>query len=112
MACFLAPAAAAIITLSVKKKVDPKYHLNWLNTMFLGGVAMLAVEHIAHGEIVFYPPFLTAMQNPADTMVMLKEILTVGGTMTIAIICVWAIMVLAANKIARIRDKKIKTITA
>lgn len=101
MACFLAPTAAAIIAIGIKKKVNPKYHLDWLITMFWGGVAMLAVEHVAHGEIVFYPPFLTAMENSSDTLTMLKEIATVGGSMTLAIVAVWAAIVLITNKATR-----------
>lgn len=99
MACFLAPAAAAIITTSLRKKVPAKYHLEWLNTMLWGGVIMLIVDHFMNGEIVLYPPFLTAMQNPADIPVMLQEIATVGGAMTIAIVAVWAVMVLVVNKL-------------
>ncbi|HCU22005.1 MAG TPA: hypothetical protein DF698_03775 [Candidatus Atribacteria bacterium] len=111
MACFLAPTAAAIITTSIRKKVSPKYHLEWLNAMFWGGVIMLAVEHVTHGEVVFYPPFLTAMQNPADIPVMLQEIATIGGAMTITIIAVWAIIVLVANKATKIHEKKIQIVT-
>jgi len=107
MACFTAPVAAAIIATGIKKKVNSKYHLDWLITMFWGGVAMLAVEHIAHGEVVFYPPFLTAMNDPADTITMFKEIATIGTSMTIAIIAVWAIMVLVANKVKTVTTKNI-----
>lgn len=101
MACFLAPTAAAIITHVIKKKISPKYHLDWLVAMFWGGVIMLAVEHIAHGEVVLYPPFLTAMQNPADIPVMLMEIATTGVTMTIAVVLVWLIMVLVTRQIKK-----------
>ncbi|MBU3979508.1 hypothetical protein KJ980_03040 [Patescibacteria group bacterium] len=111
MACFLAPATAAIITTSIKKKIAPKYHLEWLNTMLWGGVIMLAVEHITHGEVVLYPPFLTAMQNPADIPVMLQEIAIIGGAMTITIIAVWTIMILVANKATKIHEKKIQIVT-
>ena len=79
--------------------------------MLWGGVIMLAVEHIAHREVVPYPPFLTAMQNPADIPVMLHEIATIGGAMTVAIVLVWAAMVLVANKVAKIREKKIQIVT-
>jgi hypothetical protein len=99
MACFLAPAAAAIVTISVRKKIAPKYRLDWLNAMLWGGVIVLAVEHIAHGEVVPYPPFLTAMQNPADIPVMLQELATIGGTMTLATVLMWAAMVLVANRL-------------
>jgi len=111
MACFLAPTVAAIIATSVRKKVPAKYHLDWLILMLWGGVMMLAVEHITHGEVVFYPPFLTAMKNPADIPIMLQELATVGGTMTMAIILVWPIMILTTNKIVKVRENKLKTIT-
>ncbi len=111
MACFLVPTTAAIIITSVRKKIAPKYHLGWLNAMLWGGVAMLAIEHIAHGEVVAYPPFLTAMQNPADIPVMLHEMATIGVAMTVAIGLAWAVMVLVANKAAKIREKKIQIIT-
>ncbi len=112
MACFLAPAVAAIITAGVGKKVPSKYHTEWLSTMLWGGVVMLAVEHIAHGEVVFYPPFLTAMQNPADILVMLQEIATVGGAMTLAIVMVWTVMIFAVSKMTRINENKIQTVRA
>jgi len=107
MACFLAPIAAAVIVTGIKNKVNPKYHLDWLITMFWGGVAMLVIEHVAHGEIVFYPPFLTAMKDPADTITMFKEIASVGTSMTLAIIAVWLVMVLVANKIKTVTTKNI-----
>jgi hypothetical protein len=112
MACFIAPTATAIITSKMKKKVDPKYHLEWLNTMLWGGVAMLIVEHIAHGEVVLYPPFFTAMKNPKDTVAMLKEISTIGVGMTIAIFAVWITMVFVASKITKLSQNKIRFVTA
>jgi len=100
----------AVITASTKKKVDPKYHLEWLNTMLWGGVIMLIVEHVAHGEVVPFPPFLTAMNNPADIPVMLGEIATIGTAMSLAIIATWAVMVVVANKAEKMLTNK--TITA
>ena len=111
MACFLAPATAAIVTTSLKKKIPQKYHLEWLNAMLWGGVAMLMIEHIAHGEVVLFPPFLTAMKNPADISIMLKEIATIGTAMTIAIFAVWSVMVLIANMATKTSAKKILTST-
>jgi len=67
---------------------------------------MLAVEHMAHEEVVLYPPFLTAMANPADIPVMLQEVATIGGTMTIAIVSVWGMLV-ALTLRATIRAKHI-----
>jgi hypothetical protein len=110
MACFLASAATAVITTSVRKRVSVRYHLGWLNAMLWGGVAMLAVEHIAHGEIVLFPPFLTAMRNPADTEIMLKEIATVGTAMTAGVILVWGMMVLAANKAEKMWRERVQTV--
>jgi hypothetical protein len=93
MACFIAPASVAVITTSLKNKFPKNLHINWLNTMIWGGSAALAVEHISHEEIVPWFPFLTAMSNPTDTIVMLKEIASVGIPMTIALVLAWAVMV-------------------
>lgn len=99
MCCLVAPLAASIIISQTTKKVDEKYHVDWLVAMLWGGSLMLTVEHIAHGEIVFFPPFITAMQSSADTVIMLREIATTGVAMTLAIILVWAIMVFVMNTV-------------
>lgn len=109
MACFLTPATAAIITHTVKKKIPPKYHPEWLLSMFWGGVVMLVIEHISHKEIVIWPPFLTAMQNPANIPQMLQEIITVGGSMTGAIILIWIILLLTNSIIQKFNRKENKT---
>jgi len=49
---------------------------------------MLAVEHIAHGEIVPYPPFLTAGLSQV-----LPEMLMVGVPMAVASVLIWSAMV-------------------
>lgn len=102
MACFLAPMATGIVTTVFRKKIPAALKIGWLNIMLWGGVAMLAIEHIAHGEVVFYPPFLTAMQNPADIPVMVQELATVGGTMTIAIVVAWIILVAITSRMPRV----------
>jgi len=102
MACFLAPMATGIVTTVFRKKIPAALKIGWLNIMLWGGVAMLAIEHIAHGEVVFYPPFLTAMQNPADIPVMLQELATLGGTMTIAIVLIWIILVAITSRMPRV----------
>ena len=99
MACFIAPTSLAIVTTVFRKKIPEDLKIGWLNIMIWGGVIMLAVEHIAHGEIVLFPPFLTAMQTPAEIPVMLQEMAIVGGTMTIAIVCIWMAMVYISQKI-------------
>jgi len=98
MACFIAPIATGIITTVFRKKIPAALKISWLNIMLWGGVAMLAIEHIAHGEIVLYPPFLTAMQNPAAIPSMVQEIVTVGGTMTLAIVLLWLILVAITSR--------------
>jgi len=102
MACFLASMATGIVTTVFRKKIPAALKIGWLNIMLWGGIAMLAIEHIAHGEVVFYPPFLTAMQNPADVPVMLQELATVGGTMTIAIVLAWIILVAITSRMPRL----------
>ena len=97
MACFLVPAAEAIVTSAIQKAVGrekaERYKLGWLNAMLWGGVFLLAVEHIWHGEVVPWPPFLTAMTNPQDTAIMLHEMATNGLAMAITITVIWAIIV-------------------
>ncbi len=99
MACFSAPMATAIITTIFRKKIPEKYHIKWFNTLVWGGSAGLFIEHLASGEIVPYPPFLTAMANPADMAVMFAEIMAIGVPMLLACTGVWAIMVFTANYI-------------
>jgi hypothetical protein len=112
MACFIAPAATAILTTGLRKKINPKYHIQWLNTMLWGGVIMLVIDHIANGEIVPYPPFLTAMQKANGLTTLLKEIIMVGTAMTIAIFAAWVVMVLVANRTAKAHEEKIQIVIA
>ena len=98
MACFIAPISLAIITTIFRKKIPENLKIGWLNLMIWGGVIMLAVEHIAHGEVVPYPPFLTAMQTPAEIPVMLQEMATIGGTMTLSIVSIWLVMVVFSQR--------------
>ena len=98
MACFIAPMSLAIVTTLLRKKIPEKLKIVWLNVMLWGGVIMLAVEHIAHKEVVLYPPFLTAMQNPSDIPAMIQEMATIGVTMTIAILFFWIIMVVISQR--------------
>jgi len=91
----------AIVTTIFRKKIPESLKIGWLNVMIWGGVVMLAVEHIAHGEVVPFPPFLTAMQTPAEIPMMLQEMATVGGTMTIAIVFIWLVMVAISQKLPR-----------
>jgi len=94
MACFLAPMALAIVMTIVQlltrhSDLSQKLKLSTLNAMLWGGVVILAAEHVFHGEIPAFWPYLTAMSSPADTAVMLAEIASIGGSMTLAISLTW-----------------------
>jgi hypothetical protein len=115
----------AIVTTVVQKVVENKENkvggekakniglnwsrrLSWLNKLLWGGVILLALEHVWHGEVVPWPPFLTAMENPADISPMLHEMATFGGAMAITITVVWGIMILIAELKARAAVSKVK----
>jgi hypothetical protein len=72
--------------------------LGWLSTLLWGGVILLAVEHIWHGEVILWPPFLTAMGNPNEIPIMLHEMATVGTSMAVFVTLVWVGMVLFAEQ--------------
>lgn len=125
MACFLVPATEAIVTTIVEKAVkaneDKKEKkgdiadadktsvgriklsakLSWLNKMLWGGSALLAFEHLWHGELSPFYPFLTAMENAEDTMTMLHEMSTVGVSMAALVTVVWGIMVAVVSRMRR-----------
>ena len=70
--------------------------LRWLSNLLWGGSLLLAFEHVWHGEVVPWVPFLTAAGNPADTAVMLHEMSTVGVTMAVLVTAVWVGLVLVS----------------
>jgi hypothetical protein len=94
LACFLVPTGLAVATTLLRKKFPQKYHASWLNALLWGGAVMLAVEHLAHGEVVPYPPFLTA-----GLPQVLPEMLTVGIPMALANVLIWSVMVTIDLKI-------------
>lgn len=106
MACFIVPAAEAAITTIIKKKTDKNgNHTNpfikrmkWLNNMLWGGSALLAFEHVWHGEITPFFPFLTNAVNPAE---MLGEMATVGVGMAVTVTAVWACLAAAASSVEK-----------
>jgi len=97
MACFLVPAAVGVFTTVFRKQIPEKYHINWLNIMIWGSTVALLVEHIWHGEVVPWAPFLTAMSDPGDTAEMLYEMGTIGVAMAITVVAIWAAMVFVYN---------------
>lgn len=137
MGCFVVPMAEAIVVSIVKKvvkkkkentasagaedvtfldgeskelnqtKIDWEQKLSWLNQLLWGGVFLLAIEHIWHGEVVLWPPFLTAMNNPSEIPIMLHEMATIGTSMAVFVTLVWVVMVyVAENKIKQTLHKK------
>ena len=126
MACFLVSGGEAIVVTAVRAAVkkseiakgvvdaegnqltDPSKEgicwtrkLGWLMNMLWGGVILLAIEHMWHGEVVPFPPFLTAMNDPTEIPVMLGEMGTVGVGMAVLVTGVWAGMVLVAKAIEK-----------
>lgn len=113
MACFLVPTTEAIVTTVVRKVMEKKEKkpqeteilldgvpekaykipfsrkLKWLSNLLWGGSVLLAFEHVWHGEVVPWFPFLTAAADPADTAEMLHEMATVGVCMAALVTLVW-----------------------
>ncbi len=109
MACFVVPTAEAIVTTVAKKKFDKNGEtknpflkkMNWLNNMLWGGSALLAFEHVWHGEITPWFPFLTNAANPAEAAAMLREMATSGVAMAALVTAVWAGLVVFTNTIEK-----------
>jgi len=114
MACFITPLVLGIVVEAVKRiarGVGERLRLNILSTMLLGGSLVLAVEHMWHGEVVPWPPFLTAMSNPADIPVMLHEMLYVGGLMSIATTAAWMGILAYTRRYASVKSRPVKQLT-
>ena len=133
MAGFLAPMTEAVITTIAQKVLEKKElkastepmtskdgckmektpfskKLGWLNKLLWGGSALLAFEHLWHGEIVPFFPFLTAAsEGPEAVSEMLGEMATVGVTMAALITVVWVAMVLISGTMEK---KALKAQTA
>ena len=127
MACFTVPAAEAIVTTiagkiikskekhqtidASKKTTDvssPKIpfstKIGWLNKMLWGGSALLAFEHVWHGEVVPFFPFLTAVKN-GEASEILHEMATAGVSMALLVTAVWGIMVGVVSLFEKHADK-------
>ena len=117
MACFTVPAAEAIITTVAERiikskekkmalsgavntkadeneavKISLSTKIGWLNEMLWGGSALLAFEHVWHGEVVPFFPFLTAVKD-GEASEMLHEMATAGVCMALLVTAAWGIMV-------------------
>ena len=134
MACFVVPAAEAIIVTAAyfaakrretkiearsfategkfesnEKKVTWSRRLGWLLSLLWGGVLLLAFEHIWHGEVVLYPPFLSAMSTAEDTATMLHEMATVGTSMALFVTGIWGAVCLFVQARVKKLNKSLKT---
>ena len=102
MACFTVPLATAVAATAAKSVLPASTRTNpfvaklgWLGKMMFGGSFLLAIEHVYHGEIIFTPPFLTAVKD-GNTADMLHEMATRGVALTVLIGVVWVGMVVAS----------------
>jgi len=115
MACFLVPAAeAAIVSVASRlmknkekknggdscARLELSKKLGGLSKLLWGGSALLAFEHLWHGEITPYYPFLTAAADSEQTRVMLSEMGTVGVAMALTVTAVWAAVTAAVHFIS------------
>lgn len=132
MACFLVSAAEAIVVTAAAKIVKKREmsvqsvqldknaaaetkqekKLPWSKKLMIlaqllwGGAFLLCYEHIWHGEVVPWFPFLTAMNDPGDTAEMLSEMGSIGVSMAVIVTVTWAIMMFAADRIMARPDKE------
>jgi len=117
MACFAAPAVEAVVTAIIAKnhkdketessKIPFSRKLKWLSNMLWGGSALLAFEHVWHGEIIAEFPFLTAAQSAEGINEMLLEMATVGIGMTVAVTALWGAMLLVVRSIEKKRAREL-----
>ena len=110
MACFTVPLAEAIVTTTVEKVLKRKDNpfsakIGWLSKMLWGGSALLAFEHVWHGEVVPFFPFLTAVKE-GETAEMLHEMGTSGVAMAVLVTAVWLVMVAVTSRIEKRRNDK------
>ncbi len=133
MACFLVPATEAIVTTIATKIIEKKEKnqktigiklddthteevtkipfsrkLKWLNNLLWGGSALLMFEHLWHGEIAPYFPFLTAASNPKDLLDMFHEMATTGVTMALLVTAIWGGMLIVSSAIEKKAEKEAK----
>ena len=126
MACFVVPAAEAVITgiaakvmktkekapevselhidgveIETVEKIPFSRKMKWLNNMLWGGSALLAFEHVWHGELVPWAPFLTAAGDPAQLLDMLREMATAGVAMSVLVTAVWLGMVAVTSAVEK-----------
>ena len=95
------PVSVSADALEREQKIPWSRKLRWLSWLLWGGALLLAYEHVWHGEVVPWFPFLTAMADPADTVEMLHEMATIGVSMALLITVVWIVMCKVADAIVK-----------
>lgn len=126
MACFIVSAAEAIaatvavhILESKEKKAetmcvaeDVKHikigfsrKVKWLSKLLWGGSFLLAFEHVWHGEIKPFFPFLTAAESPESFTAMLNEVSTVGVGMALTVTAAWIGMLIISGVTEKQNEK-------
>lgn len=124
MACFIVPATEALVTTVATKIIEKKEgseaaseivlekkerfsaKLKRLNHLLWGGSALLAFEHLWHGEVQPFMPFLTAAKTAEGTTEMLHEMSTVGVGMAVLTTAVWGVVTFVSSKIAKRPENK------
>lgn len=117
MACFIVPGAEAVVAAAASKIIsirEEKGHishdentiklsekLGWLAKLSGGGSALLAFEHLWHGEISPFFPFITAAADPEQTSIMLHEMATSGVAMSLLVTAVWIGMIAVKSAAAK-----------
>lgn len=129
MACFLVPAAEAVVTTVAAKLTEAKEKKNgadcpekeavqkelktripfstklkWLSRLLTGGSVLLAFEHVWHGEITPWFPFLTAAKSAADAAEMFREMAVSGTAMAVLVTAAWGVTVAVAGMIEKKAD--------
>ncbi len=118
MCCFIAPMAEAIVTtvttivleqtdksaqqtnalqVATKKQTICK-NLKVLSKMLWGGSVLLAFEHVWHGELQAFYPFLTAASSPESLNEMWHEVATVGTSMAGLVTVAWGALMVVRSK--------------
>lgn len=126
MACFVVPAAEAVITTIATKVVKSKEKepetiqvqfdgaeietvekipfsrkMKWLSNLLWGGSGLLAFEHAWHGELTAWFPFLSGATNPADMTSILQEMATTGTAMAVLVTATWLGMVAVTSAVEK-----------
>ncbi len=126
MACFVVPAVEAVVTtvaarviksaekepqtvqvigedgaVEAATKIPFSRKLRWLSNLLLDGSVLLAFEHLWHGEIAPWFPFLTAASDPEKASVMLHEMATTGVVMAALCTLVWVGMLVVSSVIEK-----------